>query len=200
MGLWTEEQTGVSLEERERAVFRSRRKFLADLESDLAASARIRWRESRGAKWTETEAGKEAEKRASIRFQKLLAITERLLEADIPLDDIAAATDLGVATLKSLRGSYRALGVGDHLPQGEVEPFTTISKQEREWKIFGPNRFCQADRETCMAALKSIGMEEGEEETRLDITKKLLSMDAPIDTIAAATGLTLEELEALRDG
>jgi len=43
------------------------------------------------------------------------------------------------------------------------------------------------------------GIEEGRVEGKKEIAKKLLAMDLPIDSIEAATGLNLQEIEAIRN-
>ncbi len=68
----------ISQDERERAVFRSRRMYQTDLQSDLATA------EDRG------------------RRQGILTIAKNLLAMDMPHDQIVAATGLTLEELESI--------------------------------------------------------------------------------------------------
>jgi predicted transposase/invertase (TIGR01784 family) len=43
------------------------------------------------------------------------------------------------------------------------------------------------------------GLEQGERQKQVEITRRLLDINDPIDKIAAVTGLTLQEVEAIRN-
>ena len=85
----------ISQDERERAVFRSRRMYLTDLQSDLATA------EDRG-----KEIGKEigisvGEKNRSIE------IAEKLLKRNRPIDEIMEDTGLSYEELVRIQGSIQ---------------------------------------------------------------------------------------------
>jgi len=69
----------------------------------------------------------------------------------------------------------------------------SISQDERERAVFRSRRMYQTDYQSDMAT----SWDNGAKNAALSIAKKLLAMDMPLDQIAAATGLTLEELESL---
>ena len=43
------------------------------------------------------------------------------------------------------------------------------------------------------------GMQKGKQEEQLRLAKNLLSLDVPLETIAKATGLTIEQINALNE-
>ena len=79
----------ISKDERERAIFRSRRIALADLESNLVTAKRV---------------GR-AEGRAEGRVEGVLAVARNLLDMKLPVDAIAVATGLTHAEVESLRNA-----------------------------------------------------------------------------------------------
>jgi predicted transposase/invertase (TIGR01784 family) len=85
---------GISRDERERAIFRSRRIYQADLESNMAAATRLGREEG-------IAIGK-AEGRAEGEAKKQLAIAKNLLSANVPIDTIAVATGMTRAQLEAL--------------------------------------------------------------------------------------------------
>ena len=46
---------------------------------------------------------------------------------------------------------------------------------------------------------ESRGKEKGKEESKIEIAKKLLNMNMTVEDIVEATGLTLEEVEKLKE-
>jgi hypothetical protein len=72
---------------------------------------------------------------------------------------------------------------------GEV--LMSISKDERERAIFRSRRIAQADRESDMATSERIGIKT--------VAKNLLKRNRPIEEILEDTGLSLAEIEALRN-
>ena len=70
----------------------------------------------------------------------------------------------------------------------------SISQNERERAIFRSRRKFQTDFQSDLATAE----DNGAKSATLSIAKKLLAMDMPQDQIAAATGLTPVEIEALR--
>jgi predicted transposase/invertase (TIGR01784 family) len=70
----------------------------------------------------------------------------------------------------------------------------SISKDERERAIFRSRRMYQSDQASNEATL----LERGRRAGRDEIAQKLLAMNLPLEQIVSATGLTREEVEALR--
>ena len=69
----------------------------------------------------------------------------------------------------------------------------SISQNERERAIFRSRRKFQTDYQSDMAT----SWDNGAKTAALSIAKNLLTMGMPHDQIAAATGLTIEELESI---
>ena len=76
---------------------------------------------------------------------------------------------------------------------GEV--LMSISQDEREKAIFRNRRIALMNYESDMATSKRIGRAEG----HIDVARSLLRMNMSLEQITSATGLTLAEIEALRD-
>ena len=74
----------------------------------------------------------------------------------------------------------------------------SVSKDERERAIFRSRRMYQSDLESNIATAEYKGEQRGEQRKALAIARNLLGMNVSIDQIVTATGLTQEEVEALR--
>jgi predicted transposase/invertase (TIGR01784 family) len=78
-----------------------------------------------------------------------------------------------------------------------------ISKDENERAIFRSRRMFQTDMESNLATAedrgRAEGRAEGEANKALAIARNLLGVKMPVDQIIAATGLTRNEVEGLRD-
>jgi predicted transposase/invertase (TIGR01784 family) len=84
---------------------------------------------------------------------------------------------------------------------GEV--LMSISKDERERAIFRNRRIALADLESDRVTMEEIGRAKGHAEGRAkgraDVARNAIQMDMPIDAIIKLTGLTREEVKAIRD-
>jgi predicted transposase/invertase (TIGR01784 family) len=85
----------VSKDERERAVFRSRRMYQTDLESNLATA------EERGRR--EGEARGRQEGREEGRQEGMIAVAKNLLSINMPADQIVSITGLSITDVEKLR-------------------------------------------------------------------------------------------------
>jgi len=74
----------------------------------------------------------------------------------------------------------------------------SISQDERERAMFRSRRKYQTDQESNYATAEDRGKREGETTKALAIASKMLMRSRPIDEIVEDTGLTHEEVEALR--
>ena len=72
---------------------------------------------------------------------------------------------------------------------------STISRDERERALFRSRRMFQMDMDHNLA----VALDKGQEKARIEIAKNLLKTKLSSDEIAKVTGLTLQEIEALRD-
>ena len=78
------------------------------------------------------------------------------------------------------------------------EVLSSISRDERERALFRSRRKFQMDMDHNLAVARDEGREEGQNETAVRIAKKLLETKLSLEEIAKATGLTLQEIKALR--
>lgn len=69
----------------------------------------------------------------------------------------------------------------------------SISQDERERAVFRSRRMYQTDLQSDLATAE----DRGRRQSALTIAKNLLAMDMPREQIAAATGLTLKDLESI---
>ena len=78
----------------------------------------------------------------------------------------------------------------------------SISQDERERAVFRSRRMYQTDLQSDLATAedrgRNIGRREGRLERNIEIARKLLERNRPIDEIVEDTGLTREEVENLR--
>ena len=72
--------------------------------------------------------------------------------------------------------------------------FMSISQDERERAIFRSRRKFQTDLQSDLATAEDRGRHAG----KIEIARKLLKRNRPIDEIMEDTGLTYEEIENLR--
>ena len=85
----------------------------------------------------------------------------------------------------------------------EVASRANLTKEERaqyeyEWKVYNDYYNClDYAEEKGMTIGMEIGMEKGREEEKLEIARNLKTMGLPSESIAQATGLTIEEIENL---
>ena len=73
------------------------------------------------------------------------------------------------------------------------ELLMNISKNERERAIYRSRRKFQTDLQSDLATAE----DRGRRQSAFTIAKNLLSMDMPREQVAAATGLTLKDLESI---
>ena len=77
-----------------------------------------------------------------------------------------------------------------------------ISQDERERAVFRSRRMYQTDLQSDLATAedrgRNIGRREGRLERNIEIARKLLKRNRPIDEIVEDTGLTREGVENLR--
>ena len=78
----------------------------------------------------------------------------------------------------------------------------SISQNEQERAIFRSRRKFQTDMQSNWATAedngRKIGLEEGRVEGKIEVARNLLKINLPLDQIALATGLTIEEVDHLR--
>ena len=70
----------------------------------------------------------------------------------------------------------------------------SISQDERERAVFRSRRMYQTDMQSNLATAE----DRGERRGRIEVARKMLRKNKPIDEIAEDTGLTLEEVQSLR--
>ena len=70
----------------------------------------------------------------------------------------------------------------------------SISQDERERAVFRSRRMYQTDMQSNLATAE----DRGERRGRIEVARKMLRRNKPIDEIAEDTGLTLEEVQSLR--
>ncbi len=70
----------------------------------------------------------------------------------------------------------------------------SVSQDERERAVFRSRRMYQTDLQSNYATVK----DEGRMEEKLAIARNLLGIHLPLEQIAAVTGLSRAEIEALR--
>jgi len=80
---------------------------------------------------------------------------------------------------------------------GEV--LMNISKDERERAIFRSRRIALADLESNFATVENRGKAEGRAESMTTVARTALKMKMPLNDIVKLTGLTLDEIEVLRE-
>ena len=73
----------------------------------------------------------------------------------------------------------------------------SISRNERERAIYRSRKKFQTDIQSDLATAEDNGRTKGRNERSIEIARNLLKMSLPADQIAAATGLTLEDLESI---
>ena len=82
------------------------------------------------------------------------------------------------------------------------ELLMSISQDERERAIFRSRRKFQTDYQSDMATARDngiqIGRAEGLAAGRAEVARNLLKINLPLEQIAAATGLTIHDIEHLR--
>ena len=75
----------------------------------------------------------------------------------------------------------------------------SVSQNEKERAIFRSRRMFQSDQESNIATAEARGETRGKEIGVLSVARNMLKRNRPIDEIIEDTGLTREELEALRN-
>ena len=73
-----------------------------------------------------------------------------------------------------------------------------ISQDEKERAVFRSRRMYQTDMQSNIATAEDRGRVRGEATKALAIAKNLLKLNLPLDQIALATDLTIEEVERLK--
>ena len=85
----------------------------------------------------------------------------------------------------------------------EIASRANLTKEERaqyeyEWKVYNDYYNClDYAEEKGMAIGMEKGLEKGREEEKIEIARNLKTMGLPSESIAQATGLTIEEIENL---
>ena len=79
----------------------------------------------------------------------------------------------------------------------------SISKDERERAVFRSRRMYQTDLASNLATAEDRGRAEGRVEgarnSRVEIARRMLRRNRPVEEIAEDTGLTAEEVKALKN-
>ena len=78
------------------------------------------------------------------------------------------------------------------------ELLMNVSQDERERAVFRSRRMFQTDLESNLATVEERGERRGERKGRIEIARKLLLRNRPLEEIAEDTGLSLAEIEKLR--
>ena len=79
----------------------------------------------------------------------------------------------------------------------------SISKDERERAVFRSRRMYQTDRASDLATAEDRGerrgIEIGKRNKSIEFARRLLRRNRPVDEIAEDTGLSIEEIESLKN-
>ena len=75
----------------------------------------------------------------------------------------------------------------------------SISKDERERAVFRSRRMYQTDLASDLATAEDRGIKIGKHNVSIEIVRKLLRRDWPINEIAEVTDLSVEEVESLKN-
>ena len=75
----------------------------------------------------------------------------------------------------------------------------SISKDERERAVFRSRRMYQTDLASDLATAEDRGIKIGKHNVSIEIARKLLRRDWPINEIAEVTDLSVEEVESLKN-
>ena len=121
----------------------------------------------------------------------MLEVARKLLRRNRPIEEIVEGTGLTHEEVNNLLNALhikRALKMAGNLSM-------SASKDEHERAIFRSRRKCQSDLESNLATAE----DRGEQRKAITIARNLLEMNLPLDQIATATGLTIEEVNSLRD-
>ena len=72
-----------------------------------------------------------------------------------------------------------------------------MSMDEKEWELYWSRKFAIMDYNTGIREAKEEGIEEGERKKQIEMAKKLLNKNMPIEEIEEITELTKEEIQKL---
>ena len=75
----------------------------------------------------------------------------------------------------------------------------SISKDERERAVFRSRRMYQTDRASDLATAEDRGERRGVQKGHIEVAQRMLRRNRPIDEIAEDTGLSIEEIETLKN-
>ena len=75
----------------------------------------------------------------------------------------------------------------------------SVSKDEKERAIFRSRRMYQTDLASNLATAEDRGIQRGKAEEKIEIARKLIRRNRPIDEIVEDTGLTYDAVENLRN-
>ena len=75
----------------------------------------------------------------------------------------------------------------------------SISKDERERAVFRSRRMYETDRASDLATAEDRGERKGERNKSIEIALRMLRRNRPVDEVAEDTGLSLEDVEALKN-
>ena len=73
-----------------------------------------------------------------------------------------------------------------------------MSMSDEEWKLYESRRLALLDYNTGMINAKNEGEKQGAKKEKIEIAKKMLKENVPIETIAKFTDLTEEEIKKLK--
>ena len=73
-----------------------------------------------------------------------------------------------------------------------------MSMSDEEWELYESRRLALLDYNTGMINAKNEGEKQGAKKEKIEITKKMLKENVPIETIAKFTDLTEEEIKKLK--
>ena len=79
--------------------------------------------------------------------------------------------------------------------QKAVVRLMELSQDERTRMLYESRKLMEGD----IRGLQTVARQEGRQEGMLTVARNLLKMQMPVDEIMAATGLSCEEVESLRN-
>lgn len=80
-----------------------------------------------------------------------------------------------------------------------TKKMTFLANDKEVLRLYNMREMAQIDYNSGMRKAKDEGRKEGRKEGRVETARNLLSMNLSRDQIAKATGLTVEEIDGLKD-
>jgi len=137
-----------------------------------------------------------------IELPKVKVLVEKIEHGEMSIEDLSPTQKWGIFILYSSQDEYsNIIKQISHSESGikcAVQILDKISQDEIEWKRQFDEIILTNDRITRESYVKELGKKEGEEQTKLEVAKKLLKMDLEIEQITQTTELSLETINELK--